>query len=148
MLKQVGLKVHGMLDSAGLQCAPCNQWAGGPSGSNRVKRGGSFDNNDDNLRVSNRNDDNPSDDNDNLGCRCASSRHRQTGRLHGRGLRAGRDHRLPSRAGESQTKRSARAGSDYLPAPFRASFLHRHPRPAVVQLGSGEQDMCILGLDP
>jgi len=43
-----------------------------PSGSNRVKRGGSFDNNDDNLRASNRNDDNPSDDNDNLGFRCAS----------------------------------------------------------------------------
>ncbi|GEM_PF-6274387 len=75
-----------------------NQWSGGTSGSNRVKRGGSFDNNDDNLRVSNRNDDNPSNDNDNLGFRCASSRHSQTGSLHGCYLRARRDQRLPPRA--------------------------------------------------
>ena len=54
-----------------------------PSGSNRVKRGGSFDNNDDNLRASNRNDDNPSDDNDNLGFRCVSPRRRQKDRVHG-----------------------------------------------------------------
>ena len=87
-----------------------------------MKRGGSFDNNDDNLRVSNRNDDNPSDDNDNLGCRCASSRHRQTGRLYGRGLRAGRDHRLPSRAGESRTKSSPRAGSRATAAPCRGDL--------------------------
>ena len=95
------------------------QWAGGPSGSNRVKRGGSFDNDADNLRVSNRNDDNPSDDNDNDGFRCASSRHRQTGRLQGRGLRAGRDHRLPSRAGAIRTKSSPRAGSRVTAAPCR-----------------------------
>ena len=54
-----------------------------PSGSNRVMRGGSFDNDDDNLRASNRNDDNPSDDNDNLGFRCASPRRRQKDRFHG-----------------------------------------------------------------
>ena len=98
------------------------QWAGGTSGSNRVKRGGSFDNDDDNLRVSNRNDDNPSDDNDNLGLRCCSSRHRQTGCLHGRSLRAGRDHRLSSRAGAIRTKSSLRSGSRATAAPCRGDL--------------------------
>jgi len=126
------------LDGTTPTCEHHIQRAGGPSGSDRVKRGGSFDNDDDNLRVSNRNDDDPSDSDDNLGGRCCSSRHRQTGRLHGRGLRAGRDHRPPSRAGESQTKSSAWAGSDkyrlrprptascrvvYVSARFRSSIL-------------------------
>lgn len=48
----------------------------GHSGSNRVKRGGSFDNDADDLRAANRNDDDPSNQNDNLGFRCASSRAR------------------------------------------------------------------------
>lgn len=44
------------------------------SGSDRVKRGGSFNNNNPaNLRSSKRNDDNPQDDDNNLGFRCSSS---------------------------------------------------------------------------
>lgn len=60
----------------------------GSSGANRVKRGGSFDNNADDLRSSNRNDDNPSDDNDNIGGRCCSSRSSQKDGLYGRRPRA------------------------------------------------------------
>ena len=48
--------------------------ATGQSGSNRVRRGGSWDNSAANLRASNRDDDTPSDSDDNLGFRCASSR--------------------------------------------------------------------------
>jgi RNA-directed DNA polymerase len=59
------------------------------SGSNRVKRGGSFDNNNaDNLRSSKRNDDNPSDDDNNLGFRCSSSRKCQNDGAYGRRRRA------------------------------------------------------------
>lgn len=49
-------------------------WATGQSGSNRVKRGGSFNNSATNLRAANRNNNTPSNQNDNLGFRCASSR--------------------------------------------------------------------------
>ena len=45
----------------------------GRSASDRVRRGGSFDNDGDDLRGANRDDDDPSDD-DNIGFRCASSR--------------------------------------------------------------------------
>jgi formylglycine-generating enzyme required for sulfatase activity len=59
------------------------------SASNRVDRGGSFDNDDaDDLRGSNRNDDDPSDDDDNLGARCCSSRNGQMDGLYGRRPRA------------------------------------------------------------
>ena len=98
------------------------QWAVGTSGSNRVKRGGSFDNNDDNLRASNRNDDNPSDSDNNLGFRCSSSRHRQTDCLYGRSLRASRDQSLPSRAGLWSRRRAVSVGvSPFVAAPLRSS---------------------------
>jgi hypothetical protein len=48
--------------------------AAGPSGSDRVRRGGSFDNDADDLRAANRNNDDPSDQNDDIGFRCSSSR--------------------------------------------------------------------------
>ena len=50
-------------------------WTAPPcdSGSGRVFRGGGFGNDDDHLRVSNRGDDDPSDDDDGLGLRCCRS---------------------------------------------------------------------------
>lgn len=46
-------------------------------GSNRVKRGGSWNNNANNCRVANRNNNSPSNSNNNLGLRLAlSSRHK------------------------------------------------------------------------
>ena len=48
--------------------------ASGHSGSDRVDRGGSFDNDAANLRAANRDDDHPSNSDDDLGFRCASSR--------------------------------------------------------------------------
>ena len=44
---------------------------GGPSTANRVLRGGSWNNNPRNLRVSNRNNNTPDNRNDNNGFRCA-----------------------------------------------------------------------------
>jgi len=44
------------------------------SASNRVDRGGSFNNDASNLRAGNRNNDTPSNANNNLGLRCSSSR--------------------------------------------------------------------------
>ena len=98
-----------------------------PSGSNRVKRGGSFDNNDDNLRASNRNDDNPSDDNDNLGFRCVSPRRRQKDRVHGFDPSACCGHGRKTGAGVTAGRRyrptSGRStGSD---APALAMFMLR-----------------------
>jgi formylglycine-generating enzyme required for sulfatase activity len=54
-------------------------------GSDRVNRGGSFDNDADDLRASNRDDDDdPSDDDDDIGARCCSSGNGQMDGLHGR----------------------------------------------------------------
>ena len=65
----------------------------GGSGSNRVNRGGSWNNDASNLRSANRNNDTPSNRNDNLGFRCLSSGHRQEGGGHGFRPRAqGHDH--------------------------------------------------------
>ena len=61
--------------------------ATGHSASNRVNRGGSFDNDAANLRAGNRNNDTPSDADNNLGVRCASSSARQKCGLHGRRIR-------------------------------------------------------------
>jgi len=57
----------------------------GPGGSDRVRRGGSWNNNASNLRVANRNDNDPDDSNNNIGFRPASSNHRLTGPLYGQG---------------------------------------------------------------
>ena len=87
-----------------------------PCGSNRVRRGGSFDNDDNNLRASNRNDDNPSDDNDNLGFRCASPRRSQKDRVYGFDSRACCGHGRKTSAGiaagrRSQPSRGAESGT-------------------------------------
>ena len=60
------------------------------SATDRVRRGGSWDNDAGNLRAANRDDDDPADADDNLGFRCCSSRTKSSpmGRLHGRGSRA------------------------------------------------------------
>jgi hypothetical protein len=54
-----------------LRCELFNK--GIKSGSNRVKRGGSFNNNADNLQVGNVNNNNPNNENNNLGFRFAST---------------------------------------------------------------------------
>ncbi len=77
-------------------------WQDGSSaGSNRVKRGGSWNNNANNVRAANRNNNDPANRNNNLGFRPARSRQRPVGRRpwipaprarldHGPGTRAGR----------------------------------------------------------
>ena len=52
-------------------------------GSNRVNRGGSWNNNARNCRSANRNDNSPGNRNNNLGFRLASSRHCAARRVHG-----------------------------------------------------------------
>ena len=101
-----------------------------PSGSNRVIRGGSFDNNDDNLRASNRNDDNPSDDNDNLGFRCASPRRRQMDRVHGFDPRACCGHVRKTRAGLTPDEDQAGRGVIMAPqaVPPRRTRKYSLPR--------------------
>ena len=49
----------------------------GHTGSNRVKRGGNFDNDAANVRASKRNNNTPSNANNNIGFRCCSSRFSQ-----------------------------------------------------------------------
>ncbi|MDD8044469.1 MAG: SUMF1/EgtB/PvdO family nonheme iron enzyme [Verrucomicrobiota bacterium] len=49
------------------------------SGNNRVKRGGSWNNNARNCRVANRNNNNPDNSNNNLGFRLASTIHGKAG---------------------------------------------------------------------
>ncbi len=51
-----------------MRCGPA-------SGSNRVNRGGSWNNNADNCRVANRNNNRPDNENDNLGFRLVSTTH-------------------------------------------------------------------------
>ena len=53
------------------------------TGSNRVIRGGSWNNNAQNCRSANRNNNNPDNRNNNIGFRLASSPHRPTARVHG-----------------------------------------------------------------
>ena len=52
--------------------------------SNRVNRGGSWNNNPQNLRSANRNRNNPTNRNNNLGFRVASTLNRQSFLAHGR----------------------------------------------------------------
>jgi len=61
---------------------------GPEAGSNRVIRGGSWNNNAQNCRSANRNNNSPGNSNNNIGFRLASSRHCPTARVHGRGLSA------------------------------------------------------------
>ena len=68
-----------------LETGICSARDNGHSASNRVNRGGSWDNTADDLRSGNRDDDDPDDDDDDLGFRCASSSGCPTGRLHARG---------------------------------------------------------------
>ena len=64
-------------------------WFGSVTGSNRVIRGGSWDNNARNLRAANRNNDDPGNRNPNLGVRLLSScLIGQMRRVYGRGARA------------------------------------------------------------
>jgi len=59
------------------------------NGANRVIRGGSFDDDADDLRASNRDDDDPDDDDDDdIGARCCSPGNGPTDGLHGRRPRA------------------------------------------------------------
>jgi len=55
----------------------------GRRGSNRVKRGGSWNNNGNNCRSANRNNNNPSNTNNNIGFRLSSSSRRQLAGVHG-----------------------------------------------------------------
>jgi len=57
-----------------------NGGAGDETGSNRVKRGGSWNNNARNVRAANRNRNDPGNRNNNLGFRPVSSRQRPEGR--------------------------------------------------------------------
>ena len=64
-------------------------WFGSVTGSNRVIRGGSWDNNARNLRAANRNNDDPGNRNPNVGARLVSScLIGQMRRVYGRGARA------------------------------------------------------------
>jgi len=54
---------------------------GGPGGSNRVKRGGNWNNNAQNCRSANRNNNNPSNRNNNIGFRLARAPRRPTARI-------------------------------------------------------------------
>lgn len=54
-----------------------------PGGSNRVKRGGSWNNTPHNLRSANRNNNTPGNSNNNLGFRLASTESRQQDSGHG-----------------------------------------------------------------
>ncbi|MBF0626344.1 MAG: SUMF1/EgtB/PvdO family nonheme iron enzyme [Magnetococcales bacterium] len=74
-------------------------WDDGPRGSNRVNRGGSWNNNPANVRSANRNNWNPGNRNNNLGFRLASTTPRQTGRVYGSCLRAQGLSKPSSRAG-------------------------------------------------
>ena len=76
------------LDGSACPLQGRRRWAGGRSASNRVDRGGSFDNDASDLRAGDRDDDDPSDADDNDGFRCASSSPRATRRLHARGASA------------------------------------------------------------
>jgi hypothetical protein len=58
------------------------------NGSNRVNRGGGWNNNAVNCRSANRNNDAPGNRNDNLGFRLLSARHCRRRRVHGCGARA------------------------------------------------------------
>lgn len=60
----------------------------GRRGSNRVKRGGSWNNNGNNCRSANRNNNNPSNTNNNIGFRLASSSRRQIADVQGYPRRA------------------------------------------------------------
>jgi len=73
-----------VLDDWARSGAEC-RWERSHSGSNRVIRGGSWNNDGNNLRAANRNNNTPSNRNNNIGFRCASSLCRPKGRLHGRG---------------------------------------------------------------
>ncbi|MBF0429267.1 MAG: SUMF1/EgtB/PvdO family nonheme iron enzyme [Magnetococcales bacterium] len=50
-------------------------WDDSPTGSNRVNRGGSWNNTSDNLRSANRNNNDPANRNNNLGFRLSSTYH-------------------------------------------------------------------------
>ena len=83
---------------------------GSSSGSNRVKRGGSWNNNADNCTSSNRNNTNPSNENTNNGFRLVSTMSEQTGFHFGTpALRGCGDEHAPSRPASSASDR--RAGS-------------------------------------
>jgi len=60
------------------------QWSGADRGSNRVKRGGNWNNNAQNCRSANRNNNSPGNRNNNLGLRLASSRDGALRRVQGR----------------------------------------------------------------
>ena len=82
---------------------------GETTGSNRVKRGGSWNNNAQNCRAANRNNNDPGNRNNNLGFRPTSSRHSgcsgaprpEGSRLRTRPLCQGPDHALQACAGSS-----------------------------------------------
>ena len=73
------------------------------TGSNRVKRGGSWNNNARNCRAPNRNNDNPGNRNNNLGFRLASALQRPRARFTDRARVLGPCPGGSSRAGECRT---------------------------------------------
>ncbi len=87
------------------------------SGSNRVKRGGSWNNNADNCTSSNRNNNTPSNENNNNGFRLVSTVSEQTGfHFDTPALRVRGDEHAPSRPTSSASDRRAgtifKKGSD------------------------------------
>ncbi len=80
------------------------------TGSNRVIRGGSWNNNAQNCRSANRNNNNPDNRNNNIGFRLANSRHCPTARVYGRGLSApGHDQALGPVPGRRRAARDEEA---------------------------------------
>ena len=98
------------------------------SGADRVKRGGSWDNDAANLRTSNRDDDDPSDSDDNIGARCCSSRMaRRVSSTDTTPAHEVRDHRSPSRAGQGAGRRGTDrvAGVAIAPSPRHGTLAGR-----------------------
>ncbi|MDP2322609.1 MAG: SUMF1/EgtB/PvdO family nonheme iron enzyme [Gammaproteobacteria bacterium] len=82
-------------------------------GTNRVIRGGNWNNNSSNARCANRNNNTPTNRNNNIGFRCASTHRPETGAPRGAGQRVGSPDPFPLALVEGQAKkrRRDRAGS-------------------------------------
>lgn len=88
------------------------------SGSNRVKRGGSWNNNAINCRVANRNNNSPDYSNNNLGFRLVSTTHRKDALSHPRSpvpRGRGDEHGQPEGASTPTHKRSGERPIDKTP---------------------------------